>query len=384
MKPEISFIDLQAQRSRINNEINSAINNVLKHGQFIMGPEVNELEKVLQNYTGAKHCITCANGTDAIQIALMSIAIKPGDQVFLPSFTFTATAEAIVMLGAEPVFVDVVEDSFNICTNDLIHKIAKNEADKPGKQRAIIAVDLFGNSANYKALHKIARDNSMYLIADAAQSFGATSASGMKVGNMADITTTSFFPAKPLGCYGDGGALFTTNDNLAKIIKSIRSHGKGEHKYDNTRVGVNSRLDTLQAAILLQKINILDSEIETRAKNANQYNEALKRHLKTPLLGKNVTHAWAQYTLRSEHRDHIVNNLKIKNIPTAIYYPKPIHLQPAYKKYGEGYGSLPISEKLSQTVFSIPIHAYLNQQDKELICETILDSLPQSQKISAN
>ncbi|WP_343564171.1 DegT/DnrJ/EryC1/StrS family aminotransferase [Kiloniella sp. b19] len=374
-KEHIKLIDLDSQLSPIRHDIDEAIRKVLDHGQYIMGPEVRQLEQQLCDYTGAQHCITVANGSDALQIALMALDVKPGDFVFVPSFTFTATAECILVLGATPVFVDVDENSFNLCPADLERKIlALSKEQEAERLKAIIAVDLFGLPADYTSLQTIADQYSLRLIADAAQSFGGASGNGQKVGTLADITTTSFFPAKPLGCFGDGGAILTDCPLLNETIRSIRVHGKGQNKYDNVRVGLNSRLDTIQAAILLEKLKLLDQEIQRRNRIASRYSRELGSGFKAQANALSALNAFAQYTLVCENREETIRNLEKQNIPYAIYYPKPMHLQPAYGQYGHGAGSLPVSEELSRKVISIPVHAYLSDSEQTAILEALSSS----------
>lgn len=357
----ISFIDLQSQKKRLDGRIERAINQVLEHGIYIMGPEVATLEKQLSEYCGAKHTITCSNGTDALALVLMAQGIKAGDAVFVPAFTFAATAEVVAFMGATPVFIDVLPDSFNIDPNNLEKGIgiAKELGLTP---RALIAVDLYGQPADYDVLEKLCEKHGIWLMADAAQSFGA-SYKGRKVGTFGLATATSFYPAKPLGCYGDGGAIFTNDDNLAALLRSIRVHGQGSDKYDNVRVGVNGRLDTIQAAILIEKLAILEEEMLIRQKIAQHYSDHLKEVVTVPVLSSNVTSAWAQYTicLKNQDREKVVKSLESKGIPTAIHYPKPLHKQLAFKHYPTA-GTLYISEMLAETVLSLPMHPYLDTE----------------------
>ena len=363
----IPFIDLKLQQNRIRGQLEKAIKNVLDHGKFIMGPEVFELEEKLADFSGAKNVITCSSGTDALLMVLMARGIGPGDAVFLPSFTYTATPEVVAILGATPIFVDVFSDTYNIDSKSLQKsiRIAKMNDLKP---KAIIAVDLFGQPANYPELEKIAHEHSLWILADSAQSFGAT-LNGKKVGTLALATATSFFPAKPLGCYGDGGAVLTDDDELAEILRSIRVHGKGQHKYDNVRIGLNARLDTIQAAILLEKLKIFDDELSERQHVAEHYNETLKQIVHVPHTIEGATSAWAQYTIKLKqdmNRSKIMHDLKEKGIPTMVYYEKPLHLQAAYK-YFPKVDSLQVSEFLSSVVLSFPI----NLLAKDIICESL-------------
>ena len=367
---KIPFIDLSAQKKRLGKKIDFAISTVLSHGSYIMGPEVKELEEELKKYTNTKHVISCASGTDALMLALMSNNIGKGDVVFCPAFTFPATAEVISLLGAIPYFVDVDNDTFNISIESLKTAILEVKKDTSLKIKGVIAVDLYGLPANYDALNKIAREEKLVLIADAAQSFGAEYF-GDKVGKNAKITCVSFFPAKPLGCYGDGGAVITDDDELAEKIKSLRVHGKGKSKYDIDLVGLNSRLDTLQAAILLVKLKEFDWEVKQRNIIAYKYNSALKEIYNIPFIPKGIKSVWAQYTLKHENRDLIQKQLSLKGIPTMVYYPKPMHQQNAYKKY---YRS-PIenSEILSGTVFSLPMYPDMTEDIQEFIINNLLE-----------
>jgi len=370
----IAFTGLQTQAKRLRSQIDKNIATVLNHQQFIMGPEVRVLEEQLQKFCGAKHAIAVANGTDALQIALMAHGIGPGDTVLVPSFTYTATAEVILVLGASPIFVEVGEDSFNIDCDDLKLKIAAAR-ERGANPKAIIAVDLFGLPADWEVLNAIARAEDLALIADAAQSFGAVSALGQKVGTLAAITTTSFFPAKPLGCYGDGGAIFTDDDDLAQAMRSIRVHGQGKAKYETVRVGMNSRLDTIQAAVLLAKLEIFPEEIANRNALADAYHERLSDLVRAPEKPRGVISAWAQYTILVPNRDQIQTRLSSEGVPTAVYYPLPMHLQPAYAQFGDGPGSLPISEKLSSEVVSLPMNPYWQPRDVETVCSSLQNAL---------
>ncbi|MBK6707526.1 MAG: DegT/DnrJ/EryC1/StrS family aminotransferase [Sphingomonadales bacterium] len=371
---KIAFTGLSEQAARLRSQIDKNIAAVLDHQQFIMGPEVRILEEKLQKFCGAKHAIAVANGTDALQIALMAQGISPGDSIFVPSFTYTATAEVILILGAVPIFVDVKEGSFNIDCDDLKLKIAAAR-QRGANPKAVIAVDLFGLPADWKTLNAIARAEGLALIADAAQSYGAVAASGQKVGTLAPITTTSFFPAKPLGCYGDGGAIFTDDDDLAQAMRSIRVHGQGKAKYETVRVGMNSRLDTIQAAILLAKLEIFAEEIENRNALAHAYHKRLSAAVRTPEKPDGVISAWAQYTVRVHKREQIQTQLSADGVPTAVYYPLPMHLQPAYAQYGNGPGSLTVSERLSSEVMSLPMNPYWQPDDVETVCLSLLNAL---------
>lgn len=339
-----------------------------------MGPEVRAFEERLQDFCGAKHAIAVANGTDALQISLMAYGIGAGDAVLVPSFTYTATAEVILILGATPIFVEVDPSTFNIDPSDLRRK-HDDSKQKGLSPKAVIAVDLFGLPADWAALSTVASELGLALIADAAQSFGASDASGRKVGTLAPVTTTSFFPAKPLGCYGDGGAIFTDDDDLAAAMRSIRVHGQGNAKYETVRVGLNSRLDTIQAAILLAKIEIFAEEVENRNALADAYEARFGDLVATPQKPAGVTSAWAQYTIKVGERDALQKALGEAGIPTAVYYPLPMHLQPAYAAYGDGQGSLPLSEGLSQQVLSLPMNPYWTPAEVDAVADALSKSV---------
>jgi len=370
-KESMKFIDLAAQQKTIRPQINDAIQRVLDHGTYIMGPEVKTFESALCNFTNAKHSLTCANGTDALSLVLMAWGVGAGDAVFVPSFTYVATAESPAQLGATPFFVDVCEDTFNIDPKSF--KQAIIDSNKLGlNPKAVIPVDLFGYPANVDAISEIAHENKIKVLVDGAQSLGGTLDS-RPVGSMGDATTTSFFPAKPLGCYGDGGAVFTNNDQDAELINSIRLHGKGSEKYDNVRIGMNSRLDTLQAAILIEKLKIFPSELKLRQSVADNYTKSLANleGLQTPIISSNATSSWAQYTLIVDSRSSFQEKLKESGTPTVIYYPNPLSLQTGYKHYPSVSTGVKVSEHLSQKVVSLPMHPYLNPNEQELIANTI-------------
>lgn len=377
MNKNIQLIDLQAQQETVREKIDLAVKKVLDHGKYIMGPEVSELETMLQEFCGAKHAVTCSNGTDALAMVLMAKNIGPGDAVICPSFTFTATPEVIALLGATPVFCDVDLDTFNMNSEKLQDAIdlAKKSGLTP---KAIIAVDLFGQPADYEQILDVANANNIWVLSDAAQSFGATY-KGKGVGTFGLATATSFFPAKPLGCYGDGGAIFTDDDNLADVLKSIRVHGKGTDKYDNVRVGLNARLDTIQAAILIEKLKIFPWEIDARNAVADTYKTLLGNcnAITPPVVAENRMSVWAQYTIRlnsdSTDRDALATHLKQKGIPTAVYYPKPLHQQTAYQGFVYNTNAVRNSEMLSQNVLSLPMHPYLAKKEQEYVCETLLE-----------
>lgn len=369
----MQFIDLAAQQDRIRDRIDARIAAVLSHGAYIMGPEVAELEEALAAFCGARHCISCANGTDALQLALMALEVGPGDAVFVPSFTFAASAEVVPFVGATPVFVDIDLDSYNMSPESLVRAVEHARAN--GLRPAIVMpVDLFGRPAEYDKLEQIAEAFELQMLCDSAQGWGARYNNRI-TGNIGRITTTSFFPAKPLGCYGDGGALFTDDPQLAAVLDSFRVHGKGTEKYDNVRVGVNSRLDTLQAAILLEKLSIYADEITAREAIAQRYTDALAEHFITPDIPHGIQSTWAQYTLRaasSEQRNTIIKALKSQGIPTAIYYPRPLHQQTAYRDFPTDPEGLGNSETASACVFSIPMSPYLTRDDQEKVIAALL------------
>ena len=368
----MKFVDLGAQFRALEDDIRDAIERVLQHGQFIMGPEVHALEDELADYCGVAHAITAASGTDALLMALMAYEVGPGDAVIAPPFTFVATAEVIQLLGATPVFVDVEEDSFNIDPEQLAATIERIQRRGKLRLRGVIPVDLFGLPANYDAITPLAEDNGLFVLADAAQSFGGAF-NGKKTGALGDIAATSFFPAKPLGCYGDGGAVFTDDDNLAELARSIRVHGMGANRYDNVRTGITGRLDTIQAAILSCKLKVFDNELATRQRLADTYASALKGIVKTPRIPQGSQSAWAQYTVRApaHQRDKIRTHLKTQNIPTALYYPRPLHLQPTFNQADTAGIKMPTAEKLAHEVFSLPIHPYLSEDEQMKVIEAV-------------
>lgn len=370
----IQFCDLQAQYRRIQTAVDARIQKVLTHGQYIMGPEIAELERDLARFAGAQHAVSVSSGTDALLIALMAKGIGNGDAVFVPAFTFTATAEVVLMAGAVPVFVDVQEGTFNIDPHDLLEKIRQVKSAGRLLPKAVIAVDLFGLPADYSRLSGIAAGHELLLLADAAQSFGAT-LGDRRVGALTEITATSFFPAKPLGCYGDGGALFTDSAETASLFDSIRQHGKGTQKYEIVRTGVNGRLDTLQAAILLEKLRIFPGELGARESLACFYDAQLDGKVTLPPRVSGMRSAWAQYTICVDRRDEVAARLKAEGVPTAVYYPRPLHLQPAYSRFGAGAGSLPVSERLCRTVLSLPMHPYMEKETAETICRAVRQAL---------
>ena len=365
----IAFIDLAAQRRRLGSAVDTAVNRVLEHGHYIMGPEVRLLEGDLSRFCDAKEVVSCANGTDALALVLMACGVKEGDAVFCPSFTFAATAEVVAWVGATPIFVDVHADTFNLDSASLEQAVVK--AKQLGlKPVCVIPVDLFGQAADYDAIEPICAAHKLWVLSDAAQSFGGTY-KGRKIGTIGRATATSFFPAKPLGCYGDGGAVFTDDSELAGVMRSIRVHGQGSDKYDNVRIGMNGRLDTIQAAVLIEKLKIFSDEIEMRGVVARRYSEALADVAVVPHLLDGCVSTWAQYTIRIKggRRDAVAVALKADGIPTAIYYPKPLHQQTAYRAYPTAGNGLPVSDAIAQEVLSLPMHPYLAPDLQERIIE---------------
>lgn len=369
----ISFINLAAQQTKIKSQLESSIQHVLEHGQYILGPEVFELEEKLSKYTGAEHTISCANGTDALSLLLMAKHVGHNDAVFVPSFTFAATAEVVAYSGATPIFVDVLENTFTMSPASLKEAIITSQ--KIGLiPKGIITVDLFGLPADYPALNKIAQEHGLWIIADAAQSFGAK-IEEKHIGTLCEMTTTSFFPAKPLGCYGDGGAIFlkSTDKKMEATLRSLRAHGTGSGRYDYIHIGINSRLDTLQAAILLEKLKIFDEEYKRRVEIADFYTNRLKTMVQTPIVPENYTHAWALYSIRCDktQRTPLLDLFKREQIPYMIYYEKPLHLQSAYEHFPRVQSELKITEQLSKEIISIPMHPYLTQEQLNFIVEVI-------------
>jgi UDP-2-acetamido-2-deoxy-ribo-hexuluronate aminotransferase len=373
LRPQnIPFIDIAAQRRRLGPAVEEAVARVLAHCQFINGPEVAALEAALAAYSGAKHVVTCASGTDALLMVLMAKGVGRGDAVLCPSFTFCATGEAVALTGATPVFADVDETTFNIDAASLKRGIAT--AKRLGlKPRGVIAVDLFGQSADYDAVVAVADAEGLFVLDDAAQSFGG-SYKGRRLGGMGLITATSFFPAKPLGCYGDGGAIFTDDGALAETLRSIRVHGQGSDKYDNVRLGLTGRLDTIQAAVLIEKLKIFDDEIAARNRVADRYVQGLGNVVTVPRLAGGNISVWAQYTIRlpgGTDRDAFAAALKAQGIPTAIYYSKSMHQQTAYKDYPVADGGLAVCERLSSDVISLPMHAYLDEPSQDRVIQAV-------------
>ena len=370
----IPFIDLKAQQQFLGNKIQDAINGVLEHGRYIMGPEIQTFEGLLAKFGELERAVSCSNGTDAIQLPLMAWNIGPGDAVFVPSFTFASTAEVVALVGATPVFIEVLPDTFNMDPQRLLAAIEEVEAEGKLTPRAVIAVDLFGQIANYPALQKITADKGLKLIADAAQGFGST-LDGSQAGKWADVVTTSFFPAKPLGCYGDGGAVLTNDHEVADIMTSLRVHGKGSDKYDNVRIGMNARLDTIQAAVLIEKIAIFPGEIEKRNKVAKQYTQGLHNVVTTPFVPEGFVSTWAQYTIRVSDREAVQAKLKEANVPAVVYYPTPLHMQTAYSKFPIGGGELAVSEQLAGEVLSLPMHPYMEDDVINYIIESVREAV---------
>jgi dTDP-4-amino-4,6-dideoxygalactose transaminase len=372
----IPFIDVASQRARLGKSIDEAMARVLDHCQFINGPEVTQLEAQLAAFSGAGHVVACASGTDALLMVLMAKGFGRGDAVLCPSFTFCATGEAVALTGAVPVFVDVDEVTFNMDAASLNRGIAA--ARKLGlKPRAVIPVDLFGQSADHDAIAAVAEAEGLFVLDDAAQGFGA-SYKGRRLGTFGHATATSFFPAKPLGCFGDGGAIFTDDAELAETLKSIRVHGQGADKYDNVRLGLTGRLDTMQAAILIEKLKIFEDEIAARNRVAERYSRALGNVVTVPRLAPGCTSVWAQYTIRlpkGVDRDGFAAALKAQGVPTAIYYPKSMHQQTAYRDFPVADGGLPVSERLSADVISLPMHAYLDEATQDRVIAAVRDAV---------
>lgn len=377
----MQFIDLNAQQQRIKDKINKNINTVLSHGQYIMGPEIKELENELAAYAGVDYALACSSGTDALLLALIAYGVGPGDAVLTSPFTFIATAEVISFLGATPVFVDIDPYTFNIDPKKLdqvITALLNNDnlnfplpvTNQPITPKGIIAVDIFGLPVDYDSINSIAKKHGLFVIEDAAQSFGAEY-KGKRACSLAEIGCTSFFPAKPLGCYGDGGMCFTNDENLMHIMQSARVHGKGQHKYDNVRIGINGRLDTLQAAILLAKLEVFHEEVELRQKVAMQYSDLLSNSsVLPPNVPSGFKSVWAQYSVLAKdesHRADLQAVLKKSNIPSAIYYPKPLHLQQAFQYLEYKQGDFAVSEDCAKRIFSLPMHPYLMLEDQKMI-----------------
>lgn len=387
----MNFIDLAAQQQKIRLQIEENIRKVLDHGQYVMGPEIGMLEGTLASYAGVRHAVACSSGTDALVLALMAYGVGPGDAVFTTPFTFIATAEAIALLGATPIFVDIDPQTYNIDPEKLEQAIVALKGNDPRLHplpapsrngaltpRGIIPVDLFGLPADYDRISAVAEAHGLFLIEDAAQSFGAEY-HGKKAGALGDIACTSFFPAKPLGGYGDGGMCFTDDDALAELMRSLRIHGQGDDRYNNIRIGINGRLDTLQAAILLAKFSLFPEEVIARQKVADRYGALLsgKASLVAPKVPEGLLSVWAQYSLLAlggAHRSAIQGALQQAGIPTAIYYPKPLHVQDAFAALGYQKGDFPVSDDCAERIFSLPMHPYLEEADQQRIAE-VIDSI---------
>ncbi|MEW5772876.1 MAG: DegT/DnrJ/EryC1/StrS family aminotransferase [Thermodesulfobacteriota bacterium] len=389
----IPFIDLKAQFAALETDIRARMDAVLAHGNFIMGPEVAELEQALAAYAGAPHCVTCANGTDALLMALMAWGVGPGDAVFTTPFTFIATAEVVTLLGATPVYVDIDPVTFNLDPTSLAKAMDAVEAGDPsiyplpaacrGKRlrpRAVISVDLFGLPADYPLIEALCAEGGLLLLEDAAQGFGGE-LNGKKACAFGHAATTSFFPAKPLGCYGDGGAVFTADPDTAAVLKSIRVHGKGSHKYDNARLGLNARLDTLQAAILLPKLAAFPQELAARRQAADRYAAGLAGvpGVTAPTVPAGYGSSWAQYSVMLDaDRDKVAAGLKARGVPSAVYYPCPLHLQTAYAHLGYARGDMPVSEDCSARILSLPMHPYLDQATQDTVCKAVAEAVAEA------
>ena len=369
----LRFIDLEAQRLRIRERLTEAIERVLEHGDFILGPEVGKFEGRLAAYCGLRHAVTCASGTTALQLPLMAIDFGKGDAAFVPSFTFAATAEVVVLAGGSPVFVDVDPSTFNMVPESLESAVA--EARSLGlKPRVVIPVDMFGQPADYTAICSIAKRNDLTVIADAAQSFGGSWA-GVRVGALGDVTATSFYPSKPLGCYGDGGAVLVDDGQMAEVMRSLRVHGAGGHRNKTVRIGINGRLDTIQAAILLVKLEIFPEELETRRKIVRRYEDGLRDVVELPVVHPDASSVWAQYTIQVDRRDDVVQRLRERGIPTAIYYPVPMHRQEPYVQFPKASGGLETSERLAGRVLSVPMHPYLAESAQEAVIAGVREAV---------
>jgi len=369
----VPFVDLEAQRRRIRADVDRRIAAVLDHGRYILGPEVGELERRLAERSGVAEAVTCGSGTDALVMALLAWGVGPGDAVLVPTFTFVATAEAVALCGAVPVLCDVDEVTFDLDPEEieLGVAVARREGLRPV---GVIAVDLFGLPAAYAALHAAARAHDLWVLADAAQSFGG-SLDDVPVGGLAAVTATSFFPAKPLGCYGDGGALLTDDAEVAALLRSIRVHGQGTDKYDNVRIGINGRLDTVQAAVLLAKLEVFDDELVARQAVAERYRSALSELVQVPTVPSGSVSAWAQYTVRHPRRDELVARLADQGIPTAVYYSRPLHRQPGYQGFPTSSATLERADRLAATVVSLPMHPYLAPEVQDRVVEAVVEAV---------
>ena len=367
----MQFIDLKTQYKKLEPDIQNAIHQVLNHGQYIMGPEIIELENQLSQFTGSAYCLSCSSGTDALLISLMAQGISKGDKIITTPFTFIATAEAIKLVGATPIFVDIDPRTFNIDCDKIKPHLSRPDV------KGIIPVNLFGLCADYDRLYDMTENLDIFILEDAAQSLGAIYR-GRRSGSLGHMSATSFFPAKPLGCYGDGGAIFTNDQKLYDIMKSVRIHGQGANKYDAERMGLNGRLDTIQAAILLKKLNIYQEEIDLRQRIAHLYSKQLRDHVEVPFIPDHHISVWAQYSILLQDnltRSKVIECLKIQGIPTMIYYQKPLHIQRTFDDLKYRWGDFPISEHISDRILSLPMHPYLNTQDIEKICKTIIEAI---------
>jgi UDP-2-acetamido-2-deoxy-ribo-hexuluronate aminotransferase len=368
----VNFIDLSLQQEKIRPNLEKRFNNIMDHGKYIMGPEVFELEEKLADYVGVKHCISCSSGTDALLIPLLAKGIGVGDAIITTPFTYIATAEVIALLGATPIFCDIYPKTYNLDPNGLDK--AYNEALSKGlNPKVIIPVDLFGLPARYRLINQFAKEKGLFVLEDTAQGFGG-SINGKKAGSFGDVAATSFFPAKPLGCYGDGGAIFTNDDQLAIKMKSIRVHGSGQDKYDNVRIGINGRLDTFQAAVVLEKLKIFDNEILLRNKIAEVFNAKLTRKVIKPYIPINYISSWAQYSIICDNksmRDLIIKSLSDNKIPSMIYYRIPLHLQKVFKYLKYKKGDFPVTEDVSDKIISLPMHPYLKNDDQDFIIQNL-------------
>jgi dTDP-4-amino-4,6-dideoxygalactose transaminase len=371
----IELFDMKIQRDRVRAAVEAGWSRVVDASAYIMGPEVDALERQLGAFCGAKEVISCASGTDAIWLPLLALDIGPGDAVFMPSWTFTATAEGVCLVGATPVFVDVDADTYNMDPDSLKRAIGEVKRHGDLKPRAVMTVDLFGAVAPYDAINAIARESGLKVIADAAQSFGAT-LHGKRVGSLADVTGTSFYPSKPLAAWGDGGAIFTDDAELAEIIRSIRVHGRGtKGKYDNVRVGTNSRLHTLQAVVLLEKLKIFEEEFELRQKVAARYAEGLGNSVVKQAILPDSQSAWGLYTVKLDSRDEVGRRLKERGVPSGVYYPRPLHMQTPYRDFPVAPAGLPVTEHLKDVVLSLPMHPYLTAEQSAYVCNAVRRSL---------
>ncbi len=372
----MQFIDLKAQYQRLQPDIDRAVMQVLEHGRYIMGPEIEELEGKLADFVNSRHCICCSSGTDALLMPLMAAGIGPGDAVFTTPFTFFATPEVIALLGATPVFADIKPDSYNLDPEALEHAILETKQQGRLTPRAIISVDLFGLCADYDILNDLADRHNLLLIEDGAQAFGAMY-KGRRAPSLAPVGATSFFPAKPLGCYGDGGAVFTNHDETAANLRSIRVHGQGQDRYNNHRIGLNARMDTIQAAVLLQKLKIYEEEIEKRQQAAERYKQGLQGAVaKLPSIPPDCQSVFAQFCVESENRETIQQALKNENIPSPIYYVTPMHLLEAFSSLGGRKGDFPVAEAVAEHIFALPFHPYLEDHEIDHICQVITDTAP--------